>query len=1109
MRKTMRRYWPWGAAGLTVFAIPVTLWLFRIPIAEMAVRQVCDGRNVSCSVNIEALTLNSIHASGVKVEAEGEDPATVESLELSVSWPAFLKPQISFVRADTPSLTVDARNGGVRIGLLEQLQTGSSGDGGGEIPPFSITDGKLIILTDAGRVKGVVSSSGSIQREIQSQIVLEPANLQLEGYELDLAAANAQIVLADGRMSGDATLDVTRAELENLTIDALGLELKLEPVSDQDYKLNWSFGATQFELGDFRLSAADSLGDVTLRTDPDRLSVDTTEILSIEGTLNAGALRNGGQSLTDPKLTLALTPNKHGLSGPVGFEAGVMADGLARFERALLTGDLSLDSRKPVLSSGQFSGALGLRGGSLDPGFLDAQLSVLSLPDPVSDHGALIRESLRKLFFGFSTGAEFEAQFAPDAPSFAVTAIRPVSVQSLASEQTLSLRPVGDTNWLAFDGNQLRVSGALQYNNPATQLGLSAARLNVDGNLDQNTYSILASDLRLNDVKTAGRTLGVDLKSLDYRSVPSQKSLTLSGMARFSGPAFGMDLEALQLQTRLTGRDVGEGWSINLAQNECLNLSFISADLPAVQLGPANTMLCASPNVGLYSPTSGGFRGQARADALSLPFETSFAEGRLQATGLRYSWAMRDQFSLSLSGGGLDIPFTVSADEPANEKTANLVAKAFSSGLSTQSSGIAVEFGLEDGDFSLEALPVDLALAEVNGQGEVADDGPQIDYSILGAVITDALNPPENAFFSPLLFSGTGQLTGMEVGLEGRLRLADQNAFLGDLSARHVFESNSGTARLANGNLTFSPNGLQLHDLTERMRGLAVRAEGDVSPSADVSWQDGVMASEGMIDIRDLSFSTFRLGDVYRLSGQLAFSDLLGAQTYASQKLQVEELRFTPTIVLRDGELTMSLLGPDAFYLESAAWPFVGGEVAIEPTVWRFDSQQQRVTVTAKEWELSRLLGLFQVPDLDVRGRVSGEFPIEIIDANAYFRNARLRGVEDGLIRYDSKIARTAGQADDYAKMAFDALKNFEYKVLSVGANGNLTGDIVLELSLSGNNPDVLDGQVFNLNINLDSRLADLVHAGSISTSVQSAQDLVVDLVKKRREEENQVDQSD
>lgn len=1106
----MRKYWPLGAVAVTLVAIPLTLWLMRIPIAEMAVRQVCEGRNLSCSLNIQALSLSSITATKVKVESKGEAPASVERLELSLQWPAFLRPELSFVQADQVSLTVDARNGQVSVGLLEQLQSEpSAGDGGFEIPPFSISHGNLIILTDAGPVQGRVNSSGSIQREVQSSIELEPVSLQMDGYELDLAAANGSFVLAEGRISGEAALDVTRAKLEKLQIGALGLDITLAPSNDEEYVLDWAFSADQFEFEQLVLAEANSRGEITLLADAAALGVDTTEIMSVNGELKAHQFSRPGQSLTDPKITISLEPQTDGLGGPIGFEAGVMADGIARFERAVLSGDLFLDRRKAELPAGRFTGVLGLQGGSMDPVLLNDVLDKISLPDPVDEHAALLQRSLRRLFLGFTTGVEFEAGFSAREPSISVTAIRPFSLQSHASSQAISIQPRADQNWLELDGSQYRVQGALRYYDPLINLQLAASRLAIEGNFEQETLSVQSSNFRLNEVETSGRRLSLDLKSLDYRSIPSQSSLTLDGMARFSGPAFGMELDALQIQSKLSGRDAGAGWAVGLPQNQCMNLSFISADLPAVEFGPASLILCERPGRQFYNLTGTGFQGGGLSDTLELPFTTSFAEGRLELSNVQYGWGTGDGFSLGLNGSTFRLPFETKSDAPENSMSGTLTSGLVSAGLSTRSSGVGVSFDIQNGDFDLTDLPVNLALAEVKGEGVIAENGPEIEYSVLGAVVSDALNPPENALFSPLLFSGTGDLTDKAAKLDGRLRLARRDAFLGDLSVEHAFEANRGQAELKNGKISFQPNGLQFHNISERMRGLAVRAQGDVSPSAQLSWQNGQIQSEGVIDIQGLSFSTFRLGEIIGLSGQLSFSDLLGATTYGGQKLHVDELRFTPTIVLYDGDMALSLLGPQAFYLESAAWPFVGGEVSIQPTIWRFDSTQQKVTVTASDWELERLLGMFKVPDLEIKGRVSGEFPIEIIDANAYFRNAKLRGVEDGIIRYDSDISRSAGQADNYAKMTFDALKNFEYRVLSVGANGNLTGDIVLDLSISGHNPDVLDGQVFNLNINLESRLAELVHAGSISASAKSAQDLVVDLVKKRQEEERQAGQRD
>ena len=158
------------------------------------------------------------------------------------------------------------------------------------------------------------------------------------------------------------------------------------------------------------------------------------------------------------------------------------------------------------------------------------------------------------------------------------------------------------------------------------------------------------------------------------------------------------------------------------------------------------------------------------------------------------------------------------------------------------------------------------------------------------------------------------------------------------------------------------------------------------------------------------------------------------------------------------------------------------------------------VIIEADEWDLHSLLGLFSLNDLDIAGRASGRFPIEIVGANAYLRDAFLRSIEDGTLSYRGDVGESASTANEYAGMAFDALRNFEYEVLGVSANGNLVGNIVLGLQMQGHNPDVLDGQLFKLNISIDSELAELVHAGSMSASVQSTQDMITDLIREERE---------
>jgi hypothetical protein len=62
--------------------------------------------------------------------------------------------------------------------------------------------------------------------------------------------------------------------------------------------------------------------------------------------------------------------------------------------------------------------------------------------------------------------------------------------------------------------------------------------------------------------------------------------------------------------------------------------------------------------------------------------------------------------------------------------------------------------------------------------------------------------------------------------------------------------------------------------------------------------------------------------------------------------------------------------------------------------------------------------------------------------------------------------------------------------------DGDLAGQMVLKLTLRGNNPDVLNGQPFDVNISLDSALVSLLNMTSQTNKEVNA---VVDAVIGRR----------
>lgn len=1096
-RSFLGRYWIACAIGVGVAIIPALLWLFRIPIAEMTARQVCKDRGVVCRLQIDQLSTSKVSVSKIDVRASTGAPVLIDRVALDLGWSGPFAPEIRFVEVDRPRVTIDTTGGAVRIPVLDQLQSGSSGGGGFEMPSFAVMDGQVTVLTDAGPVNGTVSSSGSIQREIRSSMQLDPTELVLDDYRLSLQAARADLLIADGRVSGQAEMRLSEAGFETSAARDIRLNADLQHGGDNQYTTDWIISAGEAQVDTASVSDLTSEGTIHFTLENGEISADAVRIDSIMATALAGLVRFGDMEVSTLGLTAELEADESALTGPIGISGAAYAQNIVAVERFVLTGEVALDGFGTDIRGGTFEGAFVTENVRTDSAMRDRMLSAISLPDPLNSHASLLRASLNQLFSTFSAGVEFRAGFDGETADLELTSARPVAIQGPRGQISLGIEPPSDGNWLTLTGMGYDVSGRLTYIDARRGIRLSAAQSIIDGGFIGAPSEIALKNLNLSEVSAGGRRLAATAGEVSYHASSEQNQIFVDGDVRFTGLAFGMELFGTRLRARLQGLDSGSGWNFRFEPGECLRLAFLSATLAETTLGPGNTELCA-PGDRLFTRNGDAISGVLTTSSLSLPMEAGFGAGTLTLGAPRFSWALEDSFSLEVAASDLALPLVVPGDVPRN---VDVASEALLAKLTTEN-GVGFTFAMTDTDLAVQDVPVDITIAEVKGEGTAGEGGPLIDYSVLGALMSDSLNPEDNALYAPMVVSGDGQMTASGFDFDGTLRLASRFAFLGNLSVTHMFDGAVGEAVLNGGRLQFQRQGLQFHHVSERLRGIAVNAEGAVQPVVFASWDNGQLAASGGIEIEGLGFATFRLGEIRGLSGELEFTDLLDLKTAPHQHLTLEELRFTPTISLMSGAIDVSVLGPDEFALESAIWPFVGGELSVEPLTWRMDSPSQLVTVTAENWELSRLLGLFQVPELDVHGRVSGAFPIEIVGVNAYFRNARLTAVEDGVIQYDSDIARSAGQADPYAKMAFDALKNFEYEVLSVGADGNLVGNIILDLALSGHNPDVMDGQVFNLNIRLDSDIAKLVHAGSISASVSSAQDLIVDLVNQSRQDE-------
>ena len=322
----------------------------------------------------------------------------------------------------------------------------------------------------------------------------------------------------------------------------------------------------------------------------------------------------------------------------------------------------------------------------------------------------------------------------------------------------------------------------------------------------------------------------------------------------------------------------------------------------------------------------------------------------------------------------------------------------------------------------------------------------------------------------------------------------------------------SGSAGIESRDLQFEPGGLQPWRLSDRLRGVFTDARGGLAASARFDIVEGKIEGTGQVSVSEFGFQTTRLGRVQGVNGTVTFSELLALTTEPGQTILVE--RLNPGVPLENGEIIFQLVEGTQFKVESASFPFAGGTLALPSFVWTLGGEQQNIEVTADAIELAKLVEVLKLPDTRATGTVSGRFPIDIDGTNILVRDARLKAdATGGYISYQGSAGDSAGAADPNAKMAFEALKDFDFTVLELGLDGNVRDRMTISLILEGKSRkgiaygdgnQVLTGQPFLFTITVNSALGELLRNAQYYTSQKSLTDEVVKQVTAKRLDESE-----
>ena len=310
--------------------------------------------------------------------------------------------------------------------------------------------------------------------------------------------------------------------------------------------------------------------------------------------------------------------------------------------------------------------------------------------------------------------------------------------------------------------------------------------------------------------------------------------------------------------------------------------------------------------------------------------------------------------------------------------------------------------------------------------------------------------------------------------LSGRIEASARVFHSGDLQvASLALSSRDDVTRLSVEveEISFSPAGLQPRDLFPNFDFLR-STEGSVRAHATVTLTNGEIQSRGTLEFDTLSFASQK-GSVRSLQGKIVFDTLWPPSTPAGQRLTAEGASFVlPTDTV---EAIFQLLPgePVRILLEKGRAGFVGGILSTSDALIDPSAAAQDFVINVQDIDLEKLLGLLAIEGLSGTGTISGDVPVSVLDTGAVIiRNSELRSRVPGVIRLKSEtVAQALKGGGESVNLMLRALEDFHYQSLVLSADKAEDGEATILLSLSGQNPTVLEGQPFDFNIRLGTNL--------------------------------------
>lgn len=980
----------WGLAVLAVLALLlIALWTQRQPIAENFLARELNARGVRANYEVVEIGLRTQRIENLVIGDPAHPDLTARWAEVDLSL-SDLSPKVVAMRAAGVRMAGTLHKGVLSLGEVDRLR-GAGSDAPFSLPDMRIglNDARMRLDTDYGQVGLKLDGDGNMRSGFRGKLAVVMPRVSLAGCGFTDASAWLDIATREGRPNVRGPMRATALGCKDM---GLGIA---RPVLDTDLTLSAAF---------------------------DRWTG--------QAKLSAFSAKAAGTTLVKPGGRVTFDGTTKQTRGQISLAAVVVERASIRTARTALTGAYSVAPGANGMDA-QISGALSadrLAFAGPDP---LAGLRNSAAGTPMAPLAARLADAVRAASRDNHLQARFGVVQKAGAGSVTMTAASFTSPSGarlgLGPNTRLTLgwpRARGGLNW-ALNGAVTMEGGGF----PRAALRLA-----------QRQGGGFGGQFFVDPYVAQGARLVLDM--VRFSATPSGGT-RFATTVRLDGPLNGGAIRGLTLP--IDGQISANGaLTMNRA---CTPLGLTSMTFGSLALGATRFTLCPDGDA-LLAYGAKGVSGGARINALRLTGKLGGSAMRLSADTLRGSLAAR---SFELRNALLLLGDTGS---PVRLAAATFAGKIDAQGLSGTMGEASGRIGV-----------VPLLVGNAAGRWSYAASTLRVGGNL---TLTDAQTPGR---FEPLVSRDfTLALRDNRITASGSLLEPRTGALVARTDIAHELGRGQGRADLDVPGVTFT-QALQPEALTRLALGVVANARGTISGKGQVRWTGSTVNSDGTFSTNNMDLAA-AFGPVTGLSGELHFTDLVGLVSAPHQVARIKTIN--PGIEVIDGEVHYQLIPNQQLRIEGGEWPFAGGQLSLLATTLDFSADKARnLSFRVVGLDAGAFIQTLDLDNISATGTYDGLLPM-VFDA----KGGRIVGgvlaarqigraplilsdttnlnitcdpaLQGGTLAYVGPVSNE--QLGVFGKMAFDALKNLQYKCLTILMDGALDGELVTQVTFNGVN---------------------------------------------------------